>query len=350
MRESGMTQARSMGPVAAAVQRAGGSVSRLFRRAELPLRLIEHPDCLIPLRDQLKLVEYASREIADAALPARLSTEGGVEHLGAFGQYVCGAPRLGEAITRCNAYMSSMLQSGTRLSLVRVGRDVRWSYWLTDGAEIGRQKNEILALGYMLDLLRRYAGHSPTVRGELPGPPVAALSSIQDQFGCELVRSEIAALVFPAQYLEYPQRARVAPAGLRQAPQAPRAARVARVAPGNLPDPCDLVAQIECLVALGLLERRPTQAWVCRRLRIPGRSMQRSLARAATSFQQIRERVLSAQATQLLRCGDLSITQIALDLGYSDPAHFTRAFIQWFGESPRTWRSQAKRSTNVRVT
>jgi len=48
-----------MGPVVAAVQRAGGSVPRLFRRAELPMRLVDHPDCLIPLRDQLKLVEFA---------------------------------------------------------------------------------------------------------------------------------------------------------------------------------------------------------------------------------------------------------------------------------------------------
>lgn len=87
MRDSGMTKARSMGPVAAAVQRAGGSVPRLFRRAELPLRLIDHPDYLIPLRDQLKLVEFASSEIGDAGLPARLSLEGGVDHLGTFGQY-----------------------------------------------------------------------------------------------------------------------------------------------------------------------------------------------------------------------------------------------------------------------
>ncbi|MGO8857850.1 MAG: hypothetical protein ACLQO1_19360 [Steroidobacteraceae bacterium] len=59
MHDSGLTKARSMGPVVAAVQRAGGSVPRLFRRAELPMRLVDHPDCLIPLRDQLKLVEFA---------------------------------------------------------------------------------------------------------------------------------------------------------------------------------------------------------------------------------------------------------------------------------------------------
>lgn len=325
MHDTGMTKARSMGPVAAAVQRAGGCVPRLFRRAELPLRLIDHPDLLIPLRDQLKLVEFASREIGDAGLPARLSLEGGVEHLGTFGQYVCGAPRLETAIARCNAHMSSMLQSATCLRLVRVGRNVRWTYWLTDKAEIGRQKNEILALGYMLDLVRRYAGGTPAeARAEVSGPPVEARVSIQDQFGCELVRGDVASLVFPAKYLEHLNPV--------------RAVRLSRDSDGDLPDPSDLAARVGRLIVLGLLEGRPTEDWICRRLRTSRRSMQRALAAAETSFQQILWHVLSDHAADLVSRPGLSVTQIALELGYSDPAHFTRAFIRWFGETPRSWR------------
>ena len=65
MRSYGLTRARSMGPVADIVERSGGSVARAFRRAELPLRLIDEPDRLILLRDQLNLVECAAREIGD---------------------------------------------------------------------------------------------------------------------------------------------------------------------------------------------------------------------------------------------------------------------------------------------
>jgi len=335
MRDSGMTKARSMGPVAAAVQRAGGSVPRLFRRAELPLRLIDHPDYLIPLRDQLKLVEFASREIGDAGLPARLSLESGVDHLGTFGQYVCGAPRLDAAIARCNAHMSSMLQSATCLRLVRMGRNVRWMYWLTDKAEIGRQKNEILALGYMLDLVRRYAGGARVVvRAEVSGPPVEARASIQDQFGCELVRGEVASLIFPANYLEHLSPVRTVP--------------MSRDADRDLPHPSDLPACVGRLIALGLLEGRPTEDWICRRLRTSRRSMQRTLAVAETSFQQILWHELSDHAANLVRHPGMSITQIALELGYSDPAHFTRAFIRWFGEAPRSWRRRISRSVSDR--
>ncbi len=328
MHTMGMTKARSMGPVVTAVQRAGGSVPRLFRRAELPQRLVDHPNSLIPLRDQLKLVEFAAFEIGDPSLPARLSTEGGVKHLGAFGDHVCAAPHLEVAIARCNAKMSSMLQSGTRLDLVRLGADVMWTYSLTDAATIGRQKNEILALGYMVDLMRLFAKQAlVTVRAQVPGAPLVDRSSIQDILSCEMTRGQIAALIFPARYLEL---ANPGPPVLHD-----------HDGDQDLPGSSDIVAHVERLILLGLLDRRPAESWVCRKLRTSSRSMQRALAAAQTSYGQILGRVLRRRAAELVRDRTLPITQIGYELGYSDAAHFTRAFIRWFGESPQSWRRRA---------
>ncbi|MDN7817566.1 hypothetical protein [Burkholderia vietnamiensis] len=75
----GLTRARSMGPLVEAVVQCGASVERLFARAGLPPRLIDDPDHLIPLRDQLALVEHARRggearhadELLDAPNPMR---------------------------------------------------------------------------------------------------------------------------------------------------------------------------------------------------------------------------------------------------------------------------------------
>jgi AraC-like DNA-binding protein len=332
MSVTGFTKARSMGPVAAAVQRAGGSVARMFRQAELPVSLVDQPDLLIPLRDQLKLVEFAARETGDEALPARLSLQGGVEHLGTFGRHVCSAPQLGIAIARCNDHMGSSLQSATFLRLSRLGRLARWSYSITDDAQIGRQKNEILALGYMLDLLHRYfAVPADVVRAELPGPRVAARASIQDLFGCEIVPGPSAALVFPAEYLDATNRAR--------ASLAPLGSEGDLVLPG----PADFVAHVEHMIVLGFLERRPLEEWTCRRLHISRRSLQRALASRDTSFKKILRRVLMRHAAELVEGSRVPVTQIALDLGYSDPAHFTRAFVRWFGESPRSWRRKSQR-------
>ncbi len=324
MGATGFTRARSMGPVADAVERAGGSVTRVFRRAELPMRLIERPDQLILLRDQLALVECATREIGDETLPLRMSMDAGFAHLGAFGRHVGAAPVFAEAIERCNEGMGLMLQSATHLKLTQSRGLAIWSYEISDSTRVGRQKNELLAFGYMIDLMRHFfgAGAAP-LRAELPGA-LAARSQIQDLLGCEVSHGEKAALIFPA-------------TGLRA--ENPRTAGpVDGARSDGIPYPDDIVAGVERMIELGLLDRRPTIEYVGRRLRMSSRTLQRRLSKAEQGFEEIKRRVLVAQASALLGSTRLSVSEIAYELGYSDPAHFTRAASRWVGETPRVWR------------
>jgi AraC-like DNA-binding protein len=295
----------------------------VFRRAELPLRLIDEPDRLILLKDQLNLVECAAREIGDDALAARLSTEAGFVSLGPYGRQMETTPRLDEAIVCASATIGSLLQSSTRLNLTVSGRFAKWTYGVTDRVEVGRQKNEMLAFGYMLDLIRSFAGAGWTPsRVELPGPPLAARTAVENVFRCDLSRAEAATIVFPAELLEAPN---------------PRPARAEAGAVEALPDPEDLVACVAHLIGLGLLDGRPNVDWVGRRLEMSRRSLQRRLAARGASFENLQRGALVRRATEFLRAG-AGATEIGFELGYSDPAHFSRAFRRWTGESPRAWR------------
>jgi AraC-like DNA-binding protein len=324
MRSYGLTKARSMGPVADLVERAGGSLPRVFSRADLPLRLIEEPNRLILLKDQLALVECAAREIGDAALAARLSTEAGFSSLGTYGRHVEAMPDLGAAIACASATIGPLLQSSTQFAFTVSGGEARWSYGVTDPVEVGRQKNEMLALGYMLDLVQSFAGETVTPsRIELTGPPVAAKATVESVFRGELARAERAALVFPAELLEAPNpHGEKARDGLMDA---------------ELPDASDLVACAEALIGVALLESRPGIDWLARHLDMSRRSLQRQLATQGTSFGALLDRASFARARDLLRLG-AGATEVAYELGYSDPAHFSRAFRRWAGEPPRVWR------------
>jgi AraC-like DNA-binding protein len=94
-------------------------------------------------------------------------------------------------------------------------------------------------------------------------------------------------------------------------------------------------------VRLALLERRPTIDYVRRRLALSARSLQRRLAEEGDSFEGIRRRVMLAKAEILLAARETPITQIAYELGYSDAAHFSRAFAAWTGQNPRARRRVA---------
>ena len=73
-------------------------------------------------------------------------------------------------------------------------------------------------------------------------------------------------------------------------------------------------------------------------LYVSERSLQRRLTESGTSFRQLQEETRFDLARQLLHETQDSVTEIGFELGYSNPADFTRAFHRWAGVSPRQYR------------
>ncbi|MBN7796720.1 helix-turn-helix transcriptional regulator [Parahaliea mediterranea] len=99
----------------------------------------------------------------------------------------------------------------------------------------------------------------------------------------------------------------------------------------------DLGAQV-CALMVAALERGegpPTQARLADILEIPLSTLRGRLRDEGSGYRQLREQCLSEMAARLLARGDLSVTQVAARLGFSDPGSFRRAFHQWHGCSPR---------------
>lgn len=95
--------------------------------------------------------------------------------------------------------------------------------------------------------------------------------------------------------------------------------------------------------------------WVCMMLRecsggMPGldelahlrnlspRTLDRHLKREGSGFRQLLKSESHRKACTMLLAGKLSITEIALELGYSDAANFSRAFRAVCGQSPMAFR------------
>ena len=71
------------------------------------------------------------------------------------------------------------------------------------------------------------------------------------------------------------------------------------------------------------------------------RTLQRRLRAMGLTYSEVVQRARRSAAQQLLRDRSAGIGEIARALGYSDPAHFTRAFHRWTGCTPRDYRARS---------
>lgn len=73
---------------------------------------------------------------------------------------------------------------------------------------------------------------------------------------------------------------------------------------------------------------------------ISKRTLARRLAKENNSYSDIRDKLLSEQASHYLRHSTMSVEVIASLLNYHDSANFRRAFKRWFAVSPKEYRQK----------
>lgn len=106
----------------------------------------------------------------------------------------------------------------------------------------------------------------------------------------------------------------------------------------------DFVASIrEAIESLSCGEDYPTVRTTAEFVGMSVRTLQRRLARAGASHHMLVAQARFATAAAVLERTDAKILDLALDLGYSDHANFTRAFRRWAGCAPRNYRSNNTR-------
>jgi AraC-like DNA-binding protein len=111
----------------------------------------------------------------------------------------------------------------------------------------------------------------------------------------------------------------------------------------QLPDderPAWDLARVKDAVAGMLAQRPPDIHLIARQLHLSQRTLQRRLRGAGVTYGGLVAEVRRQAAERLLQDQRRKIADVARALGYSDPAHFTRAFVRWTGVSPRGFRGR----------
>jgi AraC-like DNA-binding protein len=117
-----------------------------------------------------------------------------------------------------------------------------------------------------------------------------------------------------------------------------------RIAPEGIlveyKNPIDLSARVRRFLRKSLGTKPTTFIFLAAALNMTGATIRRRLQEEGTSYQALKDQVRCELAIEYLSDGRRSTTEIGLELGYSEPSAFHRAFRSWAGVTPGEFRGR----------
>lgn len=328
-----MISVTALARVPALVRQAfGDSVLRHANRAAmLDIELIEDRDCFIPHMTMTGFLGEIERRTKERHIGLLVAPYLSFEGYGCWGDYVLSARTLGEAITRA-ATTIGFHSCGEAITLAVEGDVARFAYFSAARGSPAYPHIASGAAAVMFNLCRSFA--SPTgrpLRIELDIARPRDTVLFEDTFGCPVrFDAPAAAICFPAWLLR----------AERPRPQTSRMMTVEDLARARL-EPAsrgDLIGVISTQIWTQVLAGTVSLDGAAHALDLSKRTLQRALQDHGTSFRDLGNTIRARRATELLRGTRASITEIAVELGYSTPANFARAFRKATGLAPEEFR------------
>ncbi len=248
-------------------------------------------------------------------------------HVGVLGYLVLASDTLGEAMLAYQRYET--LFYGTTLAEIDIDGDQAEMRWPRSDNELGQQADGT-AIAALVTFLRRQIDNPP------PPASVSFLESVDPEaarayevfFGCPVTWNDSRVRVrFPLEYLNIPMPRR--DPTLRELLD-----RQAQALLRALPGSSETERQLQQVLLKLLADGEPTLERAAKAMYMSPRTLQRRLARHQLSWQQWLDRSREQLARQYLADASLSLTDIALLLGFSEQSAFTRAYRRWAGVSP----------------
>lgn len=99
----------------------------------------------------------------------------------------------------------------------------------------------------------------------------------------------------------------------------------------------DLIATVRVLLEMLMPMGEASLGSVARALAMHPRTLQRRLHAHGISLSDLLDQQRRTLAGRIVLERRMSLTELALTLGYSEQSAFNHAFERWFGEAPRRW-------------
>ncbi len=111
----------------------------------------------------------------------------------------------------------------------------------------------------------------------------------------------------------------------------------------NNPEGNNLSAQVKAMIGHDFSEGFPGFETISRALNMSAPTLRRRLKKEGTTFQHIKDEARCEAAKLCLDRPELSINEVALQMGFTDPSAFHRSFKKWTGLTPGQYRASRGR-------
>ncbi|WP_244968787.1 AraC-like transcriptional regulator QhpR [Rosenbergiella collisarenosi] len=309
----------------------GGDSERVFGMSGINPDLLGNPTMSLSLVNYCRVMEVAAKHSGIDNFGLYYGKQFKPQSLGLLGYIGICSSTLEQAlrnVVRAFPYH----QHDTFVQLVDKGESWQLHYQVRHGAILQRRQDAELTLCMFLNLIRHALGsHWAPKEVHFEHPRPAAWHE-----HCKVFDAPI--------WFDQPTNCLVIPKsdGSRSMPESdPMLLTVTQDAIRQLNYQVStqpFVDQIRAQVQLAIGEGEPDLETIADQLAMTPWSLQRRLRQEGMSFSGVVDHVRGEMAMCYLQQPQLSVTDMALLLGYSEVSAFSRAFKRWFGTSPRQWR------------
>lgn len=305
----------------------GENPTELLRAAHLEPAAVGSHDRFLEYRGVITALELAARATGAGDFGRRLARRQGLDILGPLGVAARTAPTVGAALGSIEKYLG--VYSPAIAITVTASEDAELAefVWriIAERPPAHRQAAE-LALGVTCEVFRLLAGPDFTpVTVQLRHQALADVAGYASYFGCPVEFSaDRYGFEFPAAVLAQPL----------DADSAVHAVVEEYLNTVAVPHATSTVENVRRLIRSMLPTGGLDLGLVSAQLAVHPRTLQRQLAKQATSFAALVDQVRREEAERYLRETDMPLGQLAGVLGLSEQSALTRASRRWFGMPP----------------
>ena len=301
----------------------GVSPLEFFRRFGISPHVFQNPEAWVSRAACFHIANEMAAVAQDPFGGAMIGHMTDVRSTGMWGELILGSTNLAQACAAA-AVHTNLVHQGSEVKIVTEGRTAKLIQHFT-GHHGADPKQVIFGTLAVLRKVPLMSGAPGAIRVYLKNSRERGDEALEEYLGPNLVmNAEYNMIEFDRELLEIPlQPVRDVAWKTTQALK-------------STADTADVLVQ---QIANQELSKLVT---VSRKIGLSARTLQRRLEYCGIDFDALRDETRRSEALQLIACGRYSATEIAYMVGYSDPAHFTRAFKRWTGSPPSHYRALLK--------